>query len=113
VVDDWIGTGLAITGAVFGGIVNISIRTITKYARLHFMVVPLGFNLGGVALCPLLLFLKLLNNPVDPISVVPPEASTPHHSASQVSSDPGVSLHVYNWVDVCLILANIGFSFVQ
>jgi hypothetical protein len=55
-------------GSVLGSGVAISIKTITNYAKLHFMVVPMGFVLGNLVLCPVFLMTKVLIMPVDPLS---------------------------------------------
>ena len=61
ILNDMIGTTLAITGAVLGSCVAISIRTITTHAKLHFMVVPMGWVLGNLFLNPLLMTFKVLS----------------------------------------------------
>jgi hypothetical protein len=65
---------LAFIGALLGGVVNISIRTITKYAKLHFMVVPIGFSLGSVFLCPVFMMFRVCLTSIDPNSTVMPVA---------------------------------------
>ena len=66
---------------------------ITHYSKLHFMVVPFGFTLGSVLLCPVFLAVKLQVTPVDPMSTVMTERGT-----------VGASLHVYSYWDVGVIL---------
>ena len=89
-----IGTSLALIGSVFGALVGLYIRKISNYAKLHFLVSPMGFVLGNLALCPVFMTLRVLYIPVDPVSAVLRESNP---------SQLGSSLHVYSWYDVSLI----------
>ena len=114
--DDMIGTSLAFSGSILGAIVGISIRIIAKQAKLHFMLVPMGFALGSVFLCPIFMTMRILYNPVDVASTVLTEPIYHHLSNGTVSVTPsqvGASLHVYTWWDVGMILMIAFFNFFQ
>jgi len=53
--DDMIGSALALIGALMGSTVSISIRKITTRSKLHYMVIPIGFLLSNLVLCPVFL----------------------------------------------------------
>ena len=63
--DDLIGSAFALIGALMGSTVSISIRIITTRTKLHYMVIPMGFVLGNLALCPVFLFTKVFITPVE------------------------------------------------
>ena len=63
--NDLIGSGLALLGALFGSTVSISIRIITTRTKLHYMVIPMGFVIGNLVLCPVFLFAKVFITPVE------------------------------------------------
>jgi hypothetical protein len=65
-----IGTSFAVLGAILGASVGISIKIITNNAKLHYMVVPMGFVLGHIFLCPIFMHAKILINSYDPLSQV-------------------------------------------
>ena len=62
---DIFGTSLALLASILAAVVAISIRTITTYAKLHFMVVPMGWVLGNLILCPIFLMVKIALDPKD------------------------------------------------
>jgi drug/metabolite transporter (DMT)-like permease len=68
--DDIIGTSLALIGSLFGALVGLYIRKISKYANMHFLLSPMGFVLGNLILCPFFMTLRILYMPVDPASAV-------------------------------------------
>ena len=63
--EDLIGSGLALLGALMGSAVSISIRIITTRTKLHYMVIPMGFVIGNLLLCPVFLFTKVFITPVE------------------------------------------------
>ena len=79
------------------------------------MLVPIGFALGSVFLCPIFMTLRVLITPVDPDNTI--VTSTIHHSHSNgtttVHYEVGASLHVYSWWDIGMIVMIALFNFVQ
>ena len=103
---DLVGSGLAFAGAILGATVAITIRMIAKQAILHFMLVPMGFALGSVFLCPIFMTCKVLITPVDPGNTM--VTQTIHHShtngTTSIHYEVGASLHVYSCWDICMIV---------
>jgi len=60
-----IGTSFALLGSIFGSTVAISIKIITNNAKLHYMVVPMGFVLGNIFLCPIFMHFKIFTGGID------------------------------------------------
>jgi drug/metabolite transporter (DMT)-like permease len=63
--DDLIGTLLALNGAITGAYIGISVRILTKYAKLDYMVTPMGYAIGNLFLCPLFMVVKIYFIPVE------------------------------------------------
>lgn len=59
-VNDMIGTCFAILGAIMASLTAMSIRILTHYGKLHYMVVPMGYAIGNMFLCPLFMTIKVL-----------------------------------------------------
>ena len=59
-LDDLIGTTLALSGALLASIATLCQRQMNHYAKLHYIIAPIGFALGNVILCPLALGIKIL-----------------------------------------------------
>jgi hypothetical protein len=57
------------------------------------MIVPVGFSLGHIILCPLFMAGKLMINSKDPLNNV-----------KTVDDSIGSSLHVYDWTDRGIIV---------
>ncbi len=57
------------------------------------MIVPVGFALGHLMLCPLFLSAKLSYQPLDPMNRV-----------TTIDDQVGSSLHVYDWTDRFIIV---------
>ena len=91
--DDLIGTAIGLFGAFIGAWVNMFIRKLSNYQKMHFLIGPMAFTLGNVILCPVFLTIKVLVSPIDPINQVQTEQHT-----------IGTSLHVYNRWDVTMII---------
>jgi drug/metabolite transporter (DMT)-like permease len=93
--DDLIGSALALFGSLCGSCVVISIRIITTRTKLHYMVIPMGFVLGNLALCPVFLFAKVFMMPVEQGNMI-------------VTENPrggvGSSFHSYSNSDVMTII---------
>lgn len=63
------------------------------HAKTHFMIVPVGFSLGHIILCPLFMTGKLIFISKDPLNNV-----------ETVQGTVGASLHVYDWTDRGIIV---------
>ena len=84
-----VGSALAMTGAVFMGTATVAIRTMNYYSsNIGILVAPMGFVLGNLVLCTLLMGLKLIFSPVDPRSQM-----------LTTDLELGTSLHVFTWWD--------------
>jgi drug/metabolite transporter (DMT)-like permease len=66
--DHLIGTIIALIGAFLSSGTQLTIRMIGKHQGSHFMIVPVGFSLGHLMLCPLFLSAKLSFQPLDPLN---------------------------------------------
>lgn len=97
-----IGSALALIGAIFGSTVSISIRIITTRTKLHYMVIPMGFVIGNLLLCPVFLTFKVLLVPIESTNMV-------HTTKGEIGS----SLHVYSTYDILLILVIAGLNCLQ
>ena len=93
--DDLIGSALALFGSLCGSCVTISIRIITTRTRLHYMVIPMGFVLGNLVLCPVFLFAKVFMIPVEQGNMIVTE-----HPRGEIGS----SFHSYSTFDVMTIV---------
>jgi drug/metabolite transporter (DMT)-like permease len=96
--EDLIGTLLALNGSLCGAYIGISVRILTKYSKLDYMVTPMGYALGNLLLCPFFMMIKTQFIPLEPNSMLP--------SVDRLSGAPaqGSSFHSYSKEDILLIL---------
>lgn len=73
-VNDLIGTAIAILGTFLAAGAALSIRVIASTGKVHFMVVPTGFCIGHLVLSPLFLMMQIQFSPVDSLNIVPLES---------------------------------------
>lgn len=102
--EDLIGSGLALLGALLASVVSISIRIITTRTKLHYMVIPMGFVIGNLLLCPVFLFTKVFITPVEQGNLIVTESP---------QGQIGSSFHVYSLQDTLIILAIAALNVLQ
>ena len=99
---------MSLSAAVFVATSAICSRKMTHYSsKISFWLVPFGFSLGNIVLCPLFMIFKIVFFPISPHSKV----------LTEKTQTPGVSLHVFSFsqcieMGMILLLA-VAFYFSQ
>jgi hypothetical protein len=92
---------LALIGSLLTSVVAMSLRIINNSGKVHFIVISMGFVIGHLLICPLLLFTKLFISPVDPTSIIITDLG-----------EVGSSLHSYTFGDCAIIISIAFFVFI-